>query len=99
MLDQLRVHPHFPARPLHAAFEEVRDAQLLADLAQVATGRLAILHHARAANDLQVGDLSQIGQDFILHAIGEKSVLLVAAQVFEGQDSDGFFRDRNGVTA
>ena len=37
-VDQLRVHPHLPAGALHAAFEQMRDAELLADLAQVARG-------------------------------------------------------------
>ena len=35
-VDQLRIHPHFVGRALHTAFEDMRHAELLADLAQIA---------------------------------------------------------------
>ena len=38
-IDQLRVHPHLVGRPLHTAFEQMRDAELLPDLAQIALRR------------------------------------------------------------
>ena len=71
----------------------MRHAQLLSDLAQVARGRLAILHHARAADHFQVGDPGEVGENFILHAIGKISVVLVRTQVLKGQDRDRFLWD------
>ena len=59
---------------------------------------VAVLHDAGAADDLQVGHLGQVGQDFVLHAIGEEAVGLVVAQVLEGQHRNGFFRDDRRCT-
>ena len=93
-IDQLRVHPHFAARPLHTAFEDVGHAQLLTNFAQIARGRLAILHHTRPADHFEVGHPREIGQNLILHAIGEEGVVLVGTQIFEGKNGDRFLRDR-----
>ena len=82
-IDELRVHSHFPAGALHAAFEQMSDAELLADLRQVALRATFILHDRSAADHFQVRDLRQVGQDFILHAVCEIGVLLVIAQVVE----------------
>ena len=47
-------------------------AELLTDLAQIARARrFCMLHHARAADHFQVSDLRKVGQDLVLHAIGE----------------------------
>jgi hypothetical protein len=43
-VDQLRVHAHFAAGALHTAFEQVRDAELLRDLAQVSHDSGFVLH-------------------------------------------------------
>ena len=91
-IDQLRADPHFVGRALHAAFDDMRDAELLADLAQIARRAGLVLHHARAADHFQIGDLREVGQNLVLHPIGEKDVLFVAAQVFEGKHSDDFSR-------
>ena len=87
-IDQLRVHPHFVGRALHTAFDNMRHAELLTDLAQIARRAALVLHHRGAADHLQVRDLRQVGQDFVLHAIGEEGVLRVAAQVFKWQHCD-----------
>ena len=90
-IDQLRVHPHFARDPLHAAFEEIGDAELPADLAQVARGAAAILHHARAADHFQVGDPGQVGQDFVLHAVGEDRRSLFLRSGFQRATPRCFF--------
>ena len=73
-VDELRRHAHASGGLLHAAFEQMRDAQREADLAHVARVAGAVRHDRRAADDLQVGDLGQIGEDFVLDALGEISV-------------------------
>ena len=88
--DQLHVHPHRVAALLHAAFQDVRHAKLAGDLGQVFRRALVML--GRGARDhLQIGDLRQAGQDFVLDAVGKVGVLLVAAQVLERQDRDAIF--------
>ena len=57
----------------------MRYAQLLRNLAQVALRSRLILHHRRAADHAQVSDLRQVAQNLILHAIGEKLVVGIAA--------------------
>jgi hypothetical protein len=50
-----------------------------------------VLHHAGPADHLQIGYLSQVSQDFVLHASGEKCVFFVFAQIFKWQHSYRFF--------
>ena len=83
-IEQLRVDAHFVASALHAAFHHMRDAQFLTNLAQVTRQSALVLHYRSAADDFEVGDLCQMRKNFILHTIGEVSVLFVAAQVFKG---------------
>ncbi len=92
-IDQLRVHPNLVAGALHAAFHHMRDAELLADLAQIARRAAFVLHDARAADHLQVGDSRKGGQDLVLDAIGEEFVLFFLAQIFEREHRDAFFRN------
>ncbi len=87
-VDQLRVHPHFAAHALHAAFQQIRDAKLLTDLSQIARRAAPVLEDRSAADDLQIRDFCQISENLILHAIREVGVLLVVAEVFERQDSN-----------
>ena len=68
----------------------MRDAELLADLAQIARRAALVLHDARAADHFEIGDLREVGQNLVLHAIGEKGVLFVAAQIFKGKHGDAF---------
>ena len=67
-IDQLRVDPHLVPRPLHTAFEQMRHAELLPDLAQIARRVALVIHHRGAADHFQVGYLARVGQDLILHA-------------------------------
>src|SRR5207302_2165875 len=46
-VDQLRVLAHFPAGTLNTSFEQIRDAELFPDLAQVASDPGLVWHHAR----------------------------------------------------
>jgi hypothetical protein len=63
----------------------MRDAELLADLAQIACDSGLIWHYARAANHFKVRDASEIGEDFILYSVGEERIGFVVAQVFKRQ--------------
>src|SRR5205807_5584837 len=73
------------------AFQNVRDLQHLSDLLEV-TRRAAVLHHTRPAHHLQISHLGEVGEDFVLHAIGEEGVGLVVALVFERQNGDALTR-------
>jgi hypothetical protein len=71
----------------------MRHAELLTDLAQITCDSAFVLHHRGPADDFQVRDLGQVGQNFILHSIGEKRVLFFVAQIFEWEHRDAFFRN------
>src|SRR6266700_821166 len=51
------------------------------------------MRHACATDYLEVGDFSEVRKDFILDTIGETSVLLICAQIFEWEYGDRFFRN------
>ena len=51
----MKPRPGFPNAP----FQHVRHAQRIADLARVVL--VAILHNARSADDLEIGDFRQLG--------------------------------------
>ena len=90
-VDQLRVHPHPIAGTSHRAFQHMGNAERFADLAQVAR-TCSILLHRGPADDLQVRDLRQAGENIVVHSVREEGVLPVVAQVFEGQHGDAFLR-------
>ena len=88
-----RVHePGVDAQPLavalHAALDHVGHSQQAGDLAQVARCAGLVLHHRGAADDLQVGDLGQVGEHLILHAVRQERAAFVCAQVLEGQHGE-----------
>ena len=58
----------------------------IADLAHVLFA--AIFHHAGAADDLEIGDFRQLGQNVVLDAVGKGCVLSVVAQIFKWQHGD-----------
>ena len=89
-VDELGIDPDAIVDSLDTAFQDVGDAQLLPDLAQVAFPNSLVLHHAGAADHFEVRDFRQIGEDLILDAIGKEGGLLIRAQVFEGEDCDAF---------
>ena len=93
-INQLHVNADAVTRFLHTAFENVGDAELAPDLGQIL--RPASVALGRGARDhLQIADLGQPGQDFVLDAVGEKGVVLLGAEVFKWQDGDGFGRNRD----
>ena len=69
------------------------DAELLADLAQIARCAAFVLHDARPADDFQVGNPGQMGQDLVLDALGEEGVRFFFAQIFKRKHRDAFFHD------
>ncbi len=46
------------------------------------------MHDAGVADDLELGNSCQLGQNVVLHTIGKKFVVFVIAQVFKRQDGD-----------
>src|SRR5260370_9927442 len=93
-INQLCAHAYTVPCSLHAPFEYVRDTELACDLAKVACCRILVLHHARATDNLEVGDLSEVGKNFVLDTVGEEGIGLFLALVFERQHADGFFGNR-----
>ena len=92
-IDELGIHPDAIAGASHRAFEDMRDAERFADLAQVARAG-AILLHRSAADHFQVGDPRQTGENVVVHAFSKESVLAIVAQVFKRKNGDTFFRHR-----
>ena len=90
-IDQLRVYSHAIASTLNTSFHDVHDAKFICNLAQITFRSGLILHNRSAADDLQVRDPGQVGQNFILHPVGKEDVIGIAASVFERQDGDALF--------
>src|SRR4051812_18385979 len=78
-VNELRVYPDLIGDSLNAPFQNMGDTEQLPDLTQVARRRVLEFHDTGAADDLEIGYLRQIGQNFVLHSIGEKRVLFVVA--------------------
>ena len=95
-VNQLCGYAHAVAGALHTPFHDMSDAELAADLAQVPRTNNPVLHHTRATDHFKIRDLREIGQNFILHAIGKEGRFLICAQVFEWQNRDAFFRNGGG---
>jgi hypothetical protein len=68
------------------------------DAAQIALGIRPILHHRRPAYDFELGDLGEIIEDLILHAVRKVGVTLVIAEALERQDRDAFSVGTASVT-
>ena len=85
--DQLHIDMHGISRPLHAAFEQVGYAELLADLPQV-VGRAFVFLGGSPRDDFERSDFRQPGEDFILNAVGEIRIRFFVAQIFERKDGD-----------
>ena len=73
-------------RSCGASLQNVRHAKLITDLAHISFA--AIFHDAGPADDFQVGDLRQLGQNVVLHAIDERRVFFLVAQIFKRQNGD-----------
>ena len=85
-VDQLRVQVNPITAPACASFQHMRHPKRIADLAHISFA--AVFHHAGPADDFEVGDLRQLGQNVVLHTIGERRVFFLVAQVFKRQNGD-----------
>src|SRR4029077_11299059 len=90
-VDQLHVYPHLVAGAADAAFENVRNSELLADLANIRS-LAAITHDGSARDHFELTNFRKVGQNVILHSIGKEGVLLVVAQILEWQYRDRFIQ-------
>ena len=95
-INQLRRDANFVAYPLHGSFEDIGHPKFPRDLADASLPRAAVAHHGSATGDLQVRDSGEVGQDLILHTVGEKRVLLVAARILERQHGNALVWNRRG---
>ena len=59
----------------------MRYSQLISDLTDISFA--TIFHHAGAADDLQIGDFRQLGQNIVLDAIGKKRVFFFSRSGFQ----------------
>jgi hypothetical protein len=92
-IDQVRDDAQSTVRALDGSFEKISNSELLTDFWSIAFEVAPVLLHAGVANHFQVGHFREIGQNLILHAVGEEGVILISAQVVERQDRDALFRD------
>ncbi len=90
-VDQLRVDAHLLAGLAHAALQHVSDTERLADLADIDLAPL-VAGRRGSRNDRQAGNLGQVGDQVLGHAVREILLLGVAAHVDEGQDGDRCLR-------
>ena len=90
-IDQLHIDPHLVVRLLHTAFENVHHPKLLRDFAQIRRHSFEPLGR-RPRDHLQVGDLRESGEYFILHTFREKRISFFFAQIIEWQYRDRFCR-------
>src|SRR5439155_3515096 len=91
-VDELNVYANLIAGFLYAAFQNVRYAEALCDLAQVFGGAFEMLGRC-TRDDFQVGNFGQARQDFILHTFTKVSVIGIATEIVEWQNGDGFVRN------
>ena len=64
----------------------MRHPKRIADLAEISF--TAIFHHAGPADDFEIADLRQLGQNVVLHAISKGRVFFLLAQIFKRQNGD-----------
>ena len=88
-IDQLHVYPHLVAGAADTAFKNVRDPELLTNIANIRS-LSAIGHDGSARDHFEFADFRKIGQNVVLYSISKESVLLVVAQIFEWQYRDRF---------
>ena len=86
-IDELRVEPHSIAGVLHAAFENVSNAQFATDLADI--DRPALVGESGAAGDYKCpGTAREIGYQRFGDTVDKRIVLRAPANVEEGQNHD-----------
>ena len=85
-VDQLRVHVKNRAGSADTAFQDMRYSQIISNLTEISFA--AIFHHAGPADDFQVADFRQLGQDVILHTVSKSHVFFLLIQIFKRQNCD-----------
>src|SRR6266480_846082 len=88
--NRLRINTKSIPGALHGTFNDISNAELLTDLAQIALHATLVLTRTGVANDFQLRDLSKVGENLILHTIGEESIRFILAKILKRQDSDRF---------
>jgi hypothetical protein len=86
-VDELSGNAQAAARPPHAAFEDVSDAELTRDRLHI-LGRLLERHRRTPGDDAERPHFGGIGGHFVGEPAGEVRVLRVGAQVREWQHGD-----------
>src|SRR5439155_5202462 len=66
------------------AFQNMRYAQIISDLTEISLA--TVIHHAGPADDLEICDPRELGQDVVLDAIDERPAFLLVAQIFKRQN-------------
>src|SRR5215467_2271870 len=85
-IDQLRVEAKVRADSADTTLQNMRYSQIISDLTKISFA--TVLHHAGPADDFQVANLCQLGQNVVLYAIGKGSVLFLLTQIFKRQNGD-----------
>src|SRR4029079_19351067 len=95
-INELHIHPHLIVGFLNASLNNVSDAKLLGDLAQIS--RRAFIFFGRGPrDDFQIADLCQSSEDFVLHTFCKIGVVRIAAEVIERQNCNRFIRNCSGL--
>jgi hypothetical protein len=90
-VDELGVDPHPVLVPLHRAFEDIADAQFLADLLGV--DALALEGEGGIARDHEtVADAREVGGEVFRDAVGEIGLVRIVRKIGERQHHDGEMR-------
>src|SRR6266446_1742072 len=85
-VDQLRIYMKPGTAPANTSLQHMRYSQLVTDLPHIPLA--AVIHHAGPADDFQIGDLRQLGQNVVLHTISERRVFSFLAKIFKWQNGD-----------
>src|ERR1700739_3507909 len=68
----------------------MRNTERVSNFGKVVLKTVFVLHHGRATDDFEIGDLGQIRPNLIFNPISEVSVLLVIAEILKWEHSDAF---------
>ena len=96
--DQPHRDAHAIGRSLHAALEQIIDAELFADRLAV-VGVSFELKRRGAADDLEVAQTRERSDEFVRHTIGEVLVSWIAGGINHRQHRDRFFGNGGALRA
>src|SRR5437667_11007193 len=72
-----------------AAFQNMRYPEIISEPPEISFA--TVVHNTGPADDFQVGDPRQLGQNVVLNTIGKRGVFLLLAQIFKRQNGDSSF--------